>query len=107
MEKAALRKAVETSLLNQLERKGTDTPALSNLVEDYMSFWDKKEELNNDLQARGTVITEYNFKGEPILKENPSLKSMIMVNKQMLAILKELRLTADRIISTEDDDVEL
>lgn len=107
MSKAALRKAVETSLLNQLEGKGTDIPALENLVEDYMSFWDKKEELNDDLQKRGTVITEYNFKGEPYQKENPSLKSMIMVNKQMLAILKELRLTADRIVTTEDDDGEL
>ena len=107
MEKAALRKAVKTSLLNQLEGKGTDIPALNNLVEDYMSFWDKKEELNDDLQKRGTVITEFNFKNEPVLKENPSLKSMIMVNKQMLAILKELRLTADRVVTTEDDDGEL
>ena len=107
-EKAALRKAIRSSLLEQLQSKGCDIAAFENLVEDYMELFDEKEILAKDIRDRGITYLEQNVKGYEIQKENPSLKAKIMVHKQMLAILDKLGLKADTIITTEaDDDLEL
>ena len=41
--------------------------------------------------------------GNPIRKENPAVKSAVMYNKQMLAILKQLDLTTDDVGCDEDE----
>ena len=38
-------------------------------------------------------------------KNNPSTKELVMVNKQMLSLLKELGLSTDKVCDTEDDEL--
>ena len=105
---AALRKAIRSSLLEQLQNRGCNIPVFENLVEDYMELFDEKETLAADIRDRGITFVDYNNRGLEVAKENPSVKAKIMVHKQMLAILDKLGLKSDTIITTEaDDEVEL
>ena len=66
-----------------------------------------KEALIGQLKAKkaGLYETEvYNNAGDTRLKANPMLKEIRETQKQMLAILKELKLSVDTVISEEEDD---
>ena len=107
-DKAALRKAIRSSLLKQLKAKGNNIAAFENLVEDYMELYDEKELLTADIKERGVTFVDFNGRGYEVAKENPSIKAKIMVHKQMLAILDKLGLKAEGFIPSEaDDDGEL
>ena len=105
--KAALRKAVRSSLLAQLKARGGNIAVFESLVDDYMELFDEKEMLADDIKTRGLTYTDYNVKGIEVQKENPSVKAKIMVHKQMLAILDKLGLRADAVENPEDDDGDL
>ena len=56
---------------------------------------------------KGISYETLSASGVLIVKQNPSTKEIVMVNRQMLSLLKELGLTTGKLTSHKDDDDEL
>lgn len=95
---------VYKSLVAQLEVKGADVEHFVDLVTDYMTLWDIKEKLEEDIEERGTLFEGEDAMGEIVLKNNPSVKEFLNVNRQMLTILKQLEITTDTVSSVDEDE---
>lgn len=98
--------AVEKSLMDQLWRQGADIDAFRDLVYDYLKFWSIKDKLQRDVAQRGVSYLEAPANrpdAPPIWKQNPSVKDLVMINKQMLSVLAQLNLNP-KTVSTEDGD---
>ena len=102
--KPSRRATINDSLLLQLEMNGASTPHFRDMVNDYMRLWDVKESLIKDIRQRGVSFKDYSSTGVLIQKNNPSVKELQGTNRQMLAILKELGLTTDKV---GDPDVDI
>ena len=74
----------------QLKNKSADIDHFSDLINDYMCLWDAKNALNTDIKKRGVMYEDLSSVGVMMQKNNPSVKELVMVNRQMLAILKDL-----------------
>lgn len=99
------REAVKKALISQLEKKGADAACYISLIEDYMSLWEVKEELKKDLDDRGAVCQCFDKFGNEVWKNNLSARDFVMVNKQMLSVLKELGLdTAGAALPVQEMD---
>lgn len=100
------RKDIEESLIKQLESKRAAIDHFLDMINDYMSMWDMKNALISDINTRGVSYTDMSSTGVPMMKNNPSVKELVMVNKQMLSILKELGLsTADVGVCDGEDEM--
>lgn len=99
------REKIKNSLLAQLKSLGASLEHYEDLINDYMGLWDIKEALTNDIQTRGVTYKDYSSVGVEMQKNNPSTKELVMVNKQMLSLLKELGLSTDKVCDTEDDEL--
>ncbi|MGL5507216.1 MAG: P27 family phage terminase small subunit, partial [Paraclostridium sp.] len=97
-------KDVRGGLLEQLKKNGTETPYYIDLVNDYMKFWNIKNELIADVAARGVQVAYKNGSNQYGTKKNDSLDSAIKYSAQMLSILDKLNLNNPM---SDDDDVEL
>ena len=87
-----VRKEIRDNLLSQLKAKGADLTLYEDLVDDYMRLWDLKELLVKDIEANGLT----KMYGQQV-KENPSPKQLPTVNRQMLALLQQLGISADSV----------
>lgn len=85
---------VKESLLAALRSREADSDHDVDLVNDYMALWDAKKSLIADIKARGVNYEDLSSVGVKMRKANPSVKELVMVNRQMLAIRKELGLSA-------------
>ena len=99
------RKEIDESLRDQLARKGAPLEHYQDLISDYMALWDAKNGLIEDIKTRGVSYKDYSAAGNVMWKNNPSIKELVGVNRQMLSILKELKLSADDKNGGEDDDL--
>ena len=99
--RAKLRK----SLIEQLCASEKPPAHYSDLVEDYLNLWETKEMLQADIRQKGISYETLSASGVPIIKQNPSTKEIIMVNRQMLLLLKELGITPDKMTVGKDDDL--
>ena len=82
-----LRKAIEDDLKKQLSDKRITGRHYHDLISDYMSLWDIKNMLIEDIDNRGVVVT---WNGN--LKKNDSVSELNKTNAQMLKLLSELGL---------------
>ena len=96
---------VRESLLTQLEAKGASLACYIDLIDDYMSFWDTKGKLIRDIRKRGVTYTDVSSVGVEMQKNNPSVKELSMVNRQMLSILKEMGINTSNASVDDDDDL--
>ena len=96
---------IENSLLEQLAMLGAMKEHYIDLIRDYMGLWKTKNELREDLDERGAVYTAESAIGTEIKKNNPSVKDLVMVNKQMLSLLKELGLNTSNVGDGEGDEL--
>jgi len=96
---------VQKDLLKQLEMKKSNSNYFIDLVNDYMQFWDIKTDLFKDVKKRGVMFTDVSSTGIPMQKNNPSVKEIVGVNKQMLVLLEKLDLTTKNMISGEELDL--
>ena len=95
------------SLLDQLEENGNMKDFFIDLVNDYMSLWVIKNQLNDDIETRG-VVTEYkNGANQYGTKRNDSIADLLKVNSQMLKILQQLEIKATPTITEDLDEDEL
>lgn len=98
------KKEIKRSIIEQLEKKGANIAIFTDLINDYMSLWDIKNDLQKDIKDRGITYEDYNSHGVKVTKDNPSVKNLININRQMLAIVEKLKLDPNSIIPTEDED---
>lgn len=105
MASSTKRKAILESLGVQLAAKGASLDHYTDLLVDYMTLWDTKNALSMDIRKRGVVYKDLSSVGVEMMKNNPSIKELVMVNRQMLSILKELKLSTDEVGGGEDDDL--
>lgn len=99
--KKQIRGGIKKDLLDQLERKGIYGNHYVNLIDDYISLWEIKENLIKDIKKRGVSIKweTYNKDGEVVqsgYKKNESIAELNKTNAQMLKILSELGLKAEK-----------
>ena len=88
------RESIRQSLLKQLEDNGVKGAHYVDLVEDYMSMWDIKNNLIADIQKRGVNVEYQNGPNQWGHKKNDSLPELTRTNAQMLKILHDLGLRA-------------
>jgi phage terminase small subunit len=106
MSKAEIsRTKVKGSLIEQLALKGATKDHYIDLISDYMKLWDVKKALQEDIKVRGVTFKDYSSTGVMMQKNNPSVKELVMVNRQMLSILKELGLSTDNAGAGDGDDL--
>ncbi len=98
------RESIRQSLLKQLEENGVRGAHYVDLVEDYMSMWDIKNELIADIEEKGVSVEYQNGPTQWGYKRNDSLQELTRTNAQMLKILHDLGLRAADIKGGGDDD---
>lgn len=101
-----VRKEVKKSLLDQLKAKGADVEVFMDQVNDYMSMWDLKENLKDDIAENGLRLYYAASNGGRVEKDNPSVKQLPAVNKQMLMLLKQMDISTDKAVKDGGDSVD-
>ncbi|MGM9925177.1 MAG: P27 family phage terminase small subunit [Bacillus sp. (in: firmicutes)] len=99
-----IRKLIELDLKRQLADKGATHHHYLDLVSDYLSMWDIKNMLIEDIRERGVVVRWSNGTQEGH-KKNDSISELNKTNAQMLKIISELGLKATE-LSKDDDGYE-
>lgn len=98
-------KRIVKSLLKQLESKGANVDHFIDLINDYVSLWGVKNALLKDIKTRGVTFSDNSHSGVKMQKNNPSVKELVMVNRQMLAILKDLDINTSNAGENSDDEL--
>lgn len=104
MKRENLRKAVRKSLVEQLKAKGADIDLYKDQVNDYMMMWDLKEQLKDDIKENGLRMKYKAANGGSVEKDNPSVKQIPLINKQMLMLLKQLDISTDKVVKEGGGD---
>ena len=86
---------IKESLIKQLEVKNANVAHFNDLICDYLVLYDTKKALQKDIKKRGIAYETLSASGVPITKQNQSVKDLVAVEKQMMAMLKEMGLTTD------------
>lgn len=86
------KKALKESLIEQLVLMGADIEVFTDLIDKYMRFWDIAKALEQDIKKRGVTYTDKSSVGVEMQKNNPSIKELVAVNRQMLIILQQLNI---------------
>lgn len=102
-----IRKRIKKSLQEQLAAKGADIEIFNDQINDYMTMWDLKEQLKDDIKENGLRLKYSTANGGKVEKDNPSVKQLPAVNKQMLMLLKQMDISTDNVIKDGDTIDEL
>lgn len=103
LKRETARKRVKKSLTEQLESKGADVDIFIDQLNDYMAMWDLKEELKDDILKHGLRMMYKTANGGEVEKDNPSVKQLPAVNKQMLMLLKQMDISTDKAVKEGGD----
>lgn len=98
------RKLIKKDLLKQLNDNGVRGNHYVDLIEDYMSMWDIKNQLIENIQEKGVSIRYQNGENQFGYKKNDSISELNRTNRQMLTILNDLGLKAADIKVVDNDD---
>lgn len=99
-----IRTRVKKSLIEQLTAKGADIDIFTDQINDYMTMWDLKESLKADIEENGLRMMYRTANGGMAEKDNPSVKQLPAVNKQMLMLLKQMEISTDNAVRKGGDD---
>ncbi len=105
MSELSQRDAVRKSLMEQLLLKGADVPCFTDLIDKYMELWDIDSLLNADIKKRGVTYQAPSSVGVMMWKRNPSVKERVMINRQMLSILRHLKITTEEVSDALINDI--
>lgn len=86
------REQIKEDLLSQLQNNKVYGKHFTELVEDYLSFFDVKNELLEDIKERGVKYKYQHGKEQWGYKKNESVSELSKVSAAMLKILSELNL---------------
>ncbi len=95
---------IRKGLIRQLENKGAKTPHFISLVDDYVFLHAQVQKMKTSIRKTGAEYEATSAAGKKYKKENPSVKNIVLYNRQMLAILKELGLNTDGAANDGEDD---
>lgn len=84
-----LRKRIEKDLMKQLKDSNITGNYLKDLVQDYLSLWDLKCDLVEDIKITGIKVS-----GMYGPKSNPSINDLHKTNDRMIKMLDALNLNA-------------
>ena len=98
-------KEIRKNLISQLKLKGAESPVFIDLVNDYMMLWITKEMVQNDIENNGIKVKYDNGGGQIGYKDNPSIDRIYKINAQMMKILSELKITTDKVVSEDNDEL--
>jgi len=96
---------IKESLIKQLKDKGANIEHFESLIDDYIWYWQQENEMQKDIKKRGRTFKAVSAAGNEYEKDNPSVKNIVIYNKQKLAILKELELTTKNVINAGDNEL--
>ena len=96
---------IENSLLEQLALLGAMKAHYIDLINDYLGMWNVKSALLIDIGKRGVTYKDVSSVGISMMKNNPSVKELVMINRQMLSLLKELGLSTSNIKDSDEDEL--
>ncbi len=94
---------VKNGLIKQLEARGANTAHFLSLVDDYMFLYGQVQAMKTNIKKRGAEYEAVSAAGKIYMKENPAMKNIILYNRQMLSILKELGLSTDKLEGNPGD----
>ncbi len=100
LKRETVRRRVKKSLEEQICAKGADIELFNDQINDYMTMWDLKERLKDDIEHNGLRLEYKTANGGIAEKDNQSVKQLPMVNKQMLMLLKQMDISTDKVIKT-------
>ena len=100
------RDRIRRELNRQLEDQGTSQIHYKDLVLDYMSLWDIKNELIHDIKVKGVSNMYKNGQNQWGFKKNDSISELNKVNNQMLKILNDLNLKPIDLLLEEGEEDE-
>ena len=78
--------ALKKSLLDDLTARGLTDKQYTDKVEEYIDFWERRQQLRADIEERGVTVED--AKGNTV--ENRSVSLEIQTSRQMLAIFQAL-----------------
>lgn len=103
--KGTRRMRVRSDLHEQLKQNKMTAAYWYDLVEDYMKFWDLKEELLSSIRRKGAMITVKNGT-QVFYKRNDAVVELPKISKRMTDILDRLDISVnDEKPKDEGDDV--
>lgn len=92
------------SLRDSLECRGLTEGVYTDKLQEYLDFWVRRKELQEDIAIRGLTVTDDRGR----VSENRSISLEIQVSRQMLTIFTALGLKADeKGLNTGGDDDDL
>lgn len=92
-----LKKEVRKSLIEQLKAKGADVSVYMDQIEDYMTMWTLKcryAEALNDPELQTSLLCDKDFM---------PAKQFPIINRQMLALLKQMEISPETIVKDGED----
>ena len=96
------RENIKKSLKEQLERRSGLTAYNSNLIDDYMEYYDLKEKMLRDIKNRGLVITQMTGNGFEKQTVNENVSEVQKITRLMLKILTDLELN----VTYEEEEID-
>lgn len=87
----------------QLSARGADIDLFNDQIQDYMTMWDLKEKLKDDIEEHGLRMKYLTANGGYAEKDNPSVKQLPLINKQMLMLLKQLDISTEKVVKDGED----
>lgn len=104
-ERDKIRCKIKKAISKQMKEKSLDRYAhYEDLAKDYLSLWDIKNRLIDDIAERGVSVKWCNGGGQEGHKKNESISELLKVNKQMLTILYDLGIRASDLKVVDEDD---
>jgi len=97
------RNSVKESLIEQIKLQGKTSDFYVDLINDYMSLWDLKEMLYDDIKTNGLRLIQKNGNGFETEKKNDSVADIQKTTATMLKILNDLNLKEPLEVATDDD----
>lgn len=96
-------KTIKGSLLKQLKDMHADVSHFESLIDDYVWCWKQEQSMQKDINKNGRTSKAWSAAGREYDKDNPSVKNVLLYNKQKLAILKELGLNTQNVAGESND----
>lgn len=97
-----LRKELRDCIFATLAKRGMNDKVHADRAEEYLSLWDIREDLREDIKANGT--TQFDEK-RGMTVENRSVSLMIQTSRQMTALYQLLGLVDMEKTESVDDDL--
>lgn len=94
---------IKTDLMKKLALDKKTQSYWSDLVNDYLTFWEIKEKLKTEIERKGAMITIKN--GSQIFrKKSDAVVELPKIHKRMTDILEVLAINEDEVINPDEED---